>query len=33
MRLVAGVQSQDPNIQIECVTEFRKLLSIGENLL
>lgn len=28
--MVEGVQSQDPTVQLEAVTKFRKLLSIGE---
>ena len=28
--LVAGVHSEDPNVQFECTTQFRKLLSIGK---
>lgn len=27
--MVAGVQSTDPTVQLEAVTKFRKLLSIG----
>jgi hypothetical protein len=29
-KMVEGVQSQDPTVQLEAVTKFRKLLSIGE---
>jgi importin subunit alpha-1 len=29
--LVVGVMSDDPNVQLECVTHFRKLLSIERN--
>ncbi|KMS93561.1 hypothetical protein BVRB_030230, partial [Beta vulgaris subsp. vulgaris] len=28
-QLIAGVNSDDPNIQFEATTQFRKLLSIG----
>lgn len=31
--MVQGVQSTDPTVQLEAVTKFRKLLSIGTLLL
>jgi hypothetical protein len=31
--MVAGVWSEDGNLQLEATTQFRKLLSIGEKLL
>jgi hypothetical protein len=31
--MVAGVWTEDGNLQLEATTQFRKLLSIGEKLL
>jgi hypothetical protein len=31
--MVSGVYSDDNNLQLEATTQFRKLLSIGTNLL